>query len=73
MKWTSASVRDALGLPAVGAPGREFTEVSTDTRTLVPGALFVAIAGERFDGHAHLGEAAARGRRARWCVKGHRR
>ncbi len=61
MKWTSASVRDALGLPAVGAPGREFTEVSTDTRTLVPGALFVAIAGERFDGHAHLGEAAARG------------
>ncbi|HUF36477.1 MAG TPA: UDP-N-acetylmuramoyl-tripeptide--D-alanyl-D-alanine ligase [Gemmatimonadales bacterium] len=34
--------------------------MSTDTRALVPGALFVALAGERFDGHDYL-EAAARG------------
>jgi UDP-N-acetylmuramoyl-tripeptide--D-alanyl-D-alanine ligase len=35
--------------------------VSIDTRTLEPGELFVAIAGPRFDGHAFLAEAAARG------------
>ena len=29
--------------------------VVTDSRKAGPGALFVAIAGERTDGHAHLG------------------
>ena len=40
---------------------RAFTGVSTDTRTLAAGELFVALAGERFDAHEHLAEAAARG------------
>jgi UDP-N-acetylmuramoyl-tripeptide--D-alanyl-D-alanine ligase len=35
--------------------------VSTDTRTLPAGSLFVALRGERFDAHDHLAEAAARG------------
>jgi UDP-N-acetylmuramoyl-tripeptide--D-alanyl-D-alanine ligase len=35
--------------------------VSIDSRTLKPGELFVAIAGPRFDGHAFVAEAAARG------------
>lgn len=35
--------------------------ISTDTRTLVPGQAFLAIKGERFDGHDHLVEAAAKG------------
>jgi UDP-N-acetylmuramoyl-tripeptide--D-alanyl-D-alanine ligase len=35
--------------------------VSIDSRTLKRGELFVAIAGPRFDGHAFVGEAAARG------------
>jgi UDP-N-acetylmuramoyl-tripeptide--D-alanyl-D-alanine ligase len=35
--------------------------VSTDTRTLRPGALYVALKGDRFDGHAFLAAAAARG------------
>lgn len=61
MIWTSAAVRQALGLPGGEADGTSFTGVSTDTRTLGAGALFVAIAGERFDGHAHLEEAMARG------------
>jgi UDP-N-acetylmuramoyl-tripeptide--D-alanyl-D-alanine ligase len=39
----------------------EFTGVSTDTRTLARGDLFVALTGPRFDGHAFVGEAAARG------------
>lgn len=38
---------------------RDFDSVSTDTRTLAPGALFVALRGERFDGHDFLARAAA--------------
>jgi UDP-N-acetylmuramoyl-tripeptide--D-alanyl-D-alanine ligase len=38
-----------------------FAGVSIDTRTLEPGQLFVALAGERFDGHAFLDAARARG------------
>jgi UDP-N-acetylmuramoyl-tripeptide--D-alanyl-D-alanine ligase len=38
-----------------------FSRVSTDTRGLGAGELFVAIRGERFDGHDFLGAAKARG------------
>ena len=38
-----------------------FARVATDTRTLVPGDLFVAIKGERFDGHDFVGIAFERG------------
>lgn len=37
------------------------TSVSTDTRTLRPGALFVALKGERHDGHAYVEAARAGG------------
>jgi UDP-N-acetylmuramoyl-tripeptide--D-alanyl-D-alanine ligase len=40
---------------------REFGVVSTDSRTLPSGALFVALRGERFDGHEFLPEAARAG------------
>ncbi|HEB97018.1 MAG TPA: UDP-N-acetylmuramoyl-tripeptide--D-alanyl-D-alanine ligase [Sedimenticola thiotaurini] len=42
-------------------PDASFTAVSTDTRTLRPGELFVALQGPRFDGHEHLAEAEAKG------------
>ena len=38
-----------------------FGSVSTDTRAISAGALFVALKGERFDAHAFLGEARAKG------------
>ena len=38
-----------------------FTRVATDTRTLAPGDLFVALKGERFDGHDFVGAAQERG------------
>jgi UDP-N-acetylmuramoyl-tripeptide--D-alanyl-D-alanine ligase len=69
--WDEAEVRSALGLPAVG--GRRaltFSGISTDTRTLRPGALFVALKGERFDGHEHLGAAAAAGATAALVRRG---
>jgi UDP-N-acetylmuramoyl-tripeptide--D-alanyl-D-alanine ligase len=59
--WTAAQVRDALGVE-VGELG-SFSGVSTDTRHLTPGALFVALAGEHFDAHAFLHQAKAAGAR----------
>ncbi len=46
--------------------------VSIDTRTLKPGALFVALRGAAGDGHAHLAEAAARGARGAIVETGRR-
>jgi UDP-N-acetylmuramoyl-tripeptide--D-alanyl-D-alanine ligase len=50
----------AMSARAVGAEVR-FDGVSTDTRTVAQGQLFVAIRGERFDGHEFLGTAKERG------------
>jgi UDP-N-acetylmuramoyl-tripeptide--D-alanyl-D-alanine ligase len=47
-----------LGGRVSGADAR-FVGVSSDTRTLRPGELFVALRGERFDGHSFLKQAAA--------------
>ncbi|MBM7061614.1 UDP-N-acetylmuramoyl-tripeptide--D-alanyl-D-alanine ligase [Pseudomonas sp. UL073] len=38
-----------------------FNAVSTDSRSIQPGQLFVALTGPRFDGHAYLQEVAAKG------------
>ena len=58
-------MREALGLapapPLRTRPSVTFSEISTDSRTLRPGALFVALRGERFDGHDHLAAAAKAG------------
>ena len=39
----------------------EVTRVSTDTRTIESGDCFVALRGERLDGHDYLDQAVARG------------
>jgi UDP-N-acetylmuramoyl-tripeptide--D-alanyl-D-alanine ligase len=44
-----------------GSPEALVKRVATDTRRLEPGDLFFALAGERFDGHAFVREAARRG------------
>jgi UDP-N-acetylmuramoyl-tripeptide--D-alanyl-D-alanine ligase len=44
-----------------GSPEHELSGVSTDTRTLLPGQLFVALAGPNFDGQRFVREAAERG------------
>ncbi len=44
-----------------GDAGRLVSAVSTDTRTLQPGEIFLALRGENFDGHDHLRAAADRG------------
>src|SRR3954469_9167996 len=41
--------------------GTRFTAVSTDSRSIKPGELFVALRGERFDGHEFLSAVHSRG------------
>jgi UDP-N-acetylmuramoyl-tripeptide--D-alanyl-D-alanine ligase len=58
--WTAPRVRAALGL-APERGDRAFSTVLTDTRAIQPDALFVALGGDRFDGHDYLDAAAAAG------------
>jgi murE/murF fusion protein len=44
----------ALGPASVMSASTTFLGVSTDTRTLEPGALYVALRGDHFDGHTFL-------------------
>jgi UDP-N-acetylmuramoyl-tripeptide--D-alanyl-D-alanine ligase len=50
-------VKATGGRLVAGDPAAVFDGVSTDTRALVPGALFVALKGDRFDAHTFLGQA----------------
>ena len=60
--WSESAVREALGLELPrGRRPATFSSISTDSRSISPGALFVALEGEKFDGHAHLAAAAAAG------------
>ena len=62
--WTMDRVAQALAAcVTVPSPAgaREFLAVSTDTRTIAEGTLFVALRGERFDAHDFLPEAVRAG------------
>jgi UDP-N-acetylmuramoyl-tripeptide--D-alanyl-D-alanine ligase len=62
--WTDTRVRDALGLRIDRARSDvDFTGVSTDSRSVAEGDLYVALVGERFDGHDFVLEALSRGAR----------
>ena len=52
------------GLPVLGRTGDgsvRVTTIVTDSRRVIPGALFFALPGRRADGHAFLDDAIARG------------
>lgn len=60
------TLRDVLSIQPLEVRNREllagpFRGVSTDTRTLEPGDLFVALRGPNFDGHRFIAEAVRRG------------
>ena len=66
--WTEQQVRNALPLAVPEDRGNgsrpaasSYPSVSTDTRTLEQGALFVALRGDNFDGHEFLAQAAESG------------
>lgn len=58
-RWTGESVARVLGTQSPGEVS--FRAITTDTRTLRPGDLFVALRGERFDGHDYLDAARTAG------------
>lgn len=61
---TLAQLQDALkGLLTSSSveSGRTFGPVTTDSRNIVPGCVFIAIRGERFDGHDFALQAAEQG------------
>ncbi|HSB62964.1 MAG TPA: UDP-N-acetylmuramoyl-tripeptide--D-alanyl-D-alanine ligase [Thermoanaerobaculia bacterium] len=68
--FTAEEVARATAASRAAALPPAFSSVSTDTRTLAPGALYVALKGDRFDGHAFLAEAAAKGAVAAVVRKG---
>lgn len=47
-----------------GTPADTVSKVSTDTRSLSGGEIFVALKGERYDAHDHLSEAISKGAKA---------
>ncbi|HET7824630.1 MAG TPA: UDP-N-acetylmuramoyl-tripeptide--D-alanyl-D-alanine ligase, partial [Anaeromyxobacter sp.] len=53
-RFTAEELAAATGGRWLGAPPPELAGVSTDTRTLGPGSLFVALRGEKFDAHGFL-------------------
>lgn len=57
--WCAQDIAAATGAPLVACP--PIMGVSTDTRTLQPGDLYVPLQGTRFDGHAYIKDAFARG------------
>lgn len=62
--WTDVTVRRALGLRMdLAEKDVEYTGVSTDSRTLTDGDIYVALVGPNFDGHDFLADALARGAR----------
>jgi UDP-N-acetylmuramoyl-tripeptide--D-alanyl-D-alanine ligase len=65
MHWTLEHLAQALRpeLQSSSVPGGRgsLANVSTDTRSIRPGDIFVALRGERFDGHDFLQQAVAAG------------
>jgi UDP-N-acetylmuramoyl-tripeptide--D-alanyl-D-alanine ligase len=59
-RWTAGEVRRALETESP-AGEIEFTGISTDTRKIESGSLFVALKGASFDGHDYLAQAAEQG------------
>ncbi len=62
LRWTADSITRAVAgqLVRTGRPGL-LGEISTDSRTIEPGDIFLALAGENFNGHDFLDTALAKG------------
>ncbi len=60
--FTNEEIQKAAGAqPVISVPGGCFADVKTDTRVVGEGDLFVALKGERFDGHDFVLQAVRQG------------
>lgn len=55
------TLQDLANTIAAKLHAHSFTHVTTDSRSVTPGCLFVAIKGEKFDGHDFIEQACAKG------------
>ena len=55
--WTDEAIRAALALEGPPRAERSYTGILTDSRSIQGGELFVALEGERFDGHEFVAAA----------------
>jgi UDP-N-acetylmuramoyl-tripeptide--D-alanyl-D-alanine ligase len=70
VRFSQEQVMRATGATRRGGGGVDFPAVCTDTRALLPGCLFVALQGERFDAHDFLAQAAQAGARGAVVKRG---
>ncbi|MFV3074139.1 UDP-N-acetylmuramoylalanyl-D-glutamyl-2,6-diaminopimelate--D-alanyl-D-alanine ligase [Niveispirillum fermenti] len=59
--WTGSEVAAACNGRTAGDAAWTVTGVSIDSRTIMPGDLFIPLKGPHFDGHAFVGQALAQG------------
>jgi UDP-N-acetylmuramoyl-tripeptide--D-alanyl-D-alanine ligase len=59
--WESENIRAVVGGTWLAKPQQPCRGVSTDSRTIEPGEAFIALAGDHFDGHHKLADAAKAG------------
>ena len=65
--WTINRVAAALGATPAGGGTQSSTElagITTDSRNVAPGQVFVALVGEKFDGHEFIASAVEKGAKA---------
>lgn len=62
MKLKASEIAECTrGTVTSGSPDTLFMGISTDSRSIVKGDLFVALGGEKFDGHVFVAEAVSKG------------
>ena len=66
---TTARMRDAVHGTLCGPEDVAISELSTDSRSIAPGAWFVPVTGERFDGHDYIGMALDKGAAGCFCAR----
>lgn len=71
IKLTAAFVSQATGIRAANAAGDlTFSEVSTDSRKIPAACLFIALKGDKFDGHDFIAKAIEAGAAGILCESG---
>jgi len=66
---TTAQIRDAVRGTLRGPEDVTVAEISTDSRSIAPGAWFVPLTGERFDGHDYIDMALDKGAAGCFCAR----
>lgn len=59
--FTLEQIAEAVSAKILKTVQTTFTGVFTDTRKILPGSVFIALCGEKFDGHDFIGQAIEKG------------